>query len=236
MKNILKYNILFCFSMLFFIACDDNNSLHQKYLDEGETIYLGSITNVEANSGFNKVQFKWWNSSDPRIKKTTFYWDENDEAKSHTATVSGVDQQDLTLNLPEGIYSFKLINEDNSSNRSLGYEAIVEIYGQQYKESLRNLGISQMVVSNAQDSVTINWAGIESITQQYTTVAYYRGANANPLIGPLRVENEELKTIITASGGFRAQTGDSIMITSTYKPENGIDMVDAIPRKISVLE
>ena len=40
-------------------ACGDMYDVHEKYLKMGEETYLGIASDLEANSGFNRIELKW---------------------------------------------------------------------------------------------------------------------------------------------------------------------------------
>src|SRR5690606_22559388 len=57
-------------------SCDDMNSLHEKYLDRGIGIYIGSADSLSVQSGQHRIGFKWKINADPRIDKTVISWEE----------------------------------------------------------------------------------------------------------------------------------------------------------------
>jgi hypothetical protein len=230
MKSFIKHLIplyLVCLA-----GCDDNNSLHQPYLDRGETIYIGGIDSIIAMPGFNRVKFDWKGSTDPRITKTVFSWEQGERFFEVPVGKEEIGLSKSKIHeLPEGVYNFEVINADKIGNRSLSATVTVEIYGNSYKESLRNMNVLSIEVSDDNTELTIRWAGIESELTQYTTVHYLSRANPNPAPDPIRVENTDTETIIP---NLQIQTGDSISVITTYLPEDGIDAVDAIPKKYAV--
>ncbi|MDR0386234.1 MAG: DUF4998 domain-containing protein [Prevotellaceae bacterium] len=219
--------------LLFWIGCDDNNSLHQQYLDRGETIYIGAVDSIVASPGYKRVKFDWRTSTDPRIEKTVFHWSQNNESFTFEIPVGKAEigrEKSYIHDFDEGVYSFEVVNEDNrEGNRSLSKEITVEVYGDSYIESLRNINILSMTVSDDNTELTVNWAGIESALTQYTTVSYLSRTGSNP--DPQRVENTDTKTVIVVG---QILPGDSLSVVTSYLPEDGIDIVDAIPKKYAV--
>jgi hypothetical protein len=230
MKSFVKYIIPLW--LLFWIGCDDNNSLHQQYLDRGETIYIGAVDSIAASPGYNKVRFDWKTSTDQRISKTIFYWSQTQSDSLFEVSIGKTDigkTKSETYELKEGVYNFEVFNEDRDGNRSLTQTVIVEIYGESYRESLRNMNVLSINVSADDTQLTVKWAGIESSLMQYTTVQYLRYTGENP--APIHVENTDTETIISVG---QILVGDSLSVVTSYLPEGGIDIVDAIPKKYAV--
>jgi hypothetical protein len=211
-------------------GCEDNNYLHQKYLDQGETIYIGIVDSIGAEPGYNRVRFGWKSANDPRITKTVFYYNLGDNSFEKTVQKGTQTQPQTTIfDLTEGVYAFEVINYDAHGNRSLAQDVTVEIYGESYKESLRTMNINSMSVSTDNNTLTINWAGAESATTLYSTVTYVRASGVT--LAPVKVPVSQTSTTITV-GNISA--GDYISVVTTYQPEGGIDIVDSNPRTFNV--
>jgi hypothetical protein len=235
MKSIFKYIAMACLFPLSFLSCEDMNSLHQQYIDRGEIIYLGGLNSVAAYPGYNKVKLDWIAGTDTRVTKTVFYWNLGNDSIAMPVNISNTGIQTMTRELPQGVYAFEVFNEDNVGNKSLPQAVTIEVYGDNYKESLRNVNVLSIVVPESKDSVTINWAGIESGTTQYTTVQYLSKTTPNPIPNSIRVENNTAETLILFPSGKQVQPTDSISVVTTYLPIGGIDIVDAYPKKYPVL-
>jgi hypothetical protein len=223
-KIILIMSVAICFA-----ACDNNNSLHQAYIDAGETFYTGKVDSLKSFSGNEKVKFTWVINSDPRITNIMFKWNEEKDSAvvAVNRTHSGVFAMEAILNVAEGIYSFDVYSKDAAGHRSLSIERTVQIYGQRYISFLRNRRLSFSV--NDSD-VTIDWKDIETPLIQYTTVSYsdYSDTSA-PVIKNVRVENDEMQTVLT---GLR--TGDTFSVVTTYLPNNALETLDTLPEVYTV--
>ncbi|MDR1594597.1 MAG: DUF4998 domain-containing protein [Prevotellaceae bacterium] len=221
MKVIIKYFLTL--SLLTYIAgCDDNNYMHQKYLDQGETLYMGKADSVKFSAGNERVKFTWILNADPRIDRCVFYWnDGKDSAVVRTnRSQSGMLNMEAILDVEEGIYTFRLVTKDDNNNMSLAVERTVQVYGPTYISRLVNRNMSS---SFANDKLTINWVIIESALIQYSTVYYTDYSEpGNPVAKSVRVENSDTKTEIS---GIRE--GDTFSITTSYMPEGGLDILES---------
>jgi hypothetical protein len=214
----LKLNILLLAATLLSLpACDDINSLHQKYIDQGETFYTGKVDSLEVFPGNEKVKFAWQLNSDPRITQTIIVW--NDGADRDVADVnrtqSGILKMEKIVSVSEGIYDFELYTVDREGNRSLGQLRTVQIYGPKYISYLNNRRLT-FSFDTTTSKVTIDWKAIETPLIQYTTVVF-KGAS-------IRVENDDEQTILT-----NVKAGDSFSVVTTFLPENALETLDTLP-------
>jgi hypothetical protein len=222
-KSTAAIALLFLLSLLV-TACDDINSLHQKYYDEGEDIYTGVIDSLKAHAGYEKVLFEWQVNSDPRITEVVIYWKQRTDSVviGVNRTQSGPIPMSYTLeNMNEGSYIFEFMTRDDDNHHSLMKEAIVIVYGPSFVQTLRNRGIS-LIEKQTDGNMLITWEALSSRDIRYTTVEY---AMPDGEAKSMRVENSETKTLLTG-----LNSGDRIIVYTTYLPENALDMMDSPKR------
>lgn len=230
MKIIINYIMAFC--LLGFVACEDVNSLHEKYLERGEEIYTGVIDSLKAYPGYERVKFTWEINSDPRITQVVVYW--NDRADSSIVEVNrttpGIMQMSALLELPEDSYIFDFITKDDEGHKSLYVQKTVDIYGDKYIQTLRNRGIKTVQVKSG-NQAQLTWLDIEDNTLQYVTVSYTDYADpAHPVTKTVRVENTDKQTTLA-----NIAAGDKITVVSTYLPsEEALDTVNALPQQYTI--
>jgi hypothetical protein len=229
MKIIVKYFLPLCL-LIYATGCDDNNTLHQKYLEQGETFYTGKVDSVKSFAGNERVKFTWQLNADPRIDRTVFYWnDGKDSSVIYTnRTQSGILNMEAVLDVGEGIYTFRLITKDDEGHKSLAVERTVQVYGQTYISRLTNRNVQSSSVSD--NTLTINWVAIESSMIQYTTVYYtYYSNAANPAERSVRVENTATNTVIDG-----VRPGDTFSVSTSYLPEGALDILSALPIEYTI--
>jgi hypothetical protein len=212
-------------------GCDDQNFLHQKYLDQGETVYPGMVNDVEYFAGNERVRFTWKISSDPRVVKSVFYWNDGEKDDSAVINVNrtqtGILNMDTILNVKEGTHDFTLVNQDNENHKSLSVTSTVQIYGTKYISLLANRKLSS---SFDDGKLTIQWSIVESAIIQYTTVNYTNYSDpSNPVNRSIPVENTETKTVIEG-----VREGDTFSISTSYLPDRGLDILDALPIEYTI--
>ncbi|MDR1130469.1 MAG: DUF4998 domain-containing protein [Prevotellaceae bacterium] len=228
MKDIIIKCFLPACLLIFMTGCEDQNFMHQKYLDEGETVYPGMADSVQYSAGNERVKFTWMLSADPRVVKNVFYW--NDGEKDDSAVINrpqGVLNMEAILNVREGIHDFTLVSKDNENHKSMTVERTVQVYGPAYISRLVNRSLT---ISFDDGTLTINWSAVESSLFQYNTVVYTDYSNpANPATKSIRIENTDTETLIEG-----VREGDVFSVSSSYLPEGGLDIMDAPPVEYTI--
>jgi hypothetical protein len=228
MKVIIKYFLPLCL-LMYITGCDDNNFMHQKYLDAGETLYMGKADSVKFSAGNERVKFTWMLNADPRIDKSVFYWNDGKDSAviPVNRTQSGALEMETILDVEEGIYTFRLVTKDDENHKSLAIERSVQVYGPTYISRLTNRNLSS---SFDNGTLTISWIMVESAFIQYTTVRYTDySIPANPVERSVRVENTDTHTLLEG-----AREGDTFSISTSYLPEGGLDILDALPIEYTI--
>ncbi|WP_308992377.1 DUF4998 domain-containing protein [Mariniflexile litorale] len=140
-------------------SCSDMNDLHNKYLDEGEHIYAEKIDTVVVGSGFERINLEMHINTES-IKTARIFWNnENNQVDSVDVDINfqkGVFNK-LITNLNEQQYIFKFINIDRYGNKSLPYEALGLVYGNNYINTIANRTILSLA-ADIDNEVFINWA------------------------------------------------------------------------------
>lgn len=221
MKNITKYIIC---SLLFFMitACGDMYEVHEKYLKMGEETYLGIASDIEVNSGFNRLELRWKLNADPRINVCIITW-EGCETPIEVPVSADRDINEYIskiINLPEGKYIFSIKTKSETGKESLVQTVSGEVYGSNYQAGLSAQGINSMSATLA--GVTINWAPAENCIETELTYTNNTGTE---------------KTITQPEGEMTLVIPDAVLDTqfklvSKYTlPDNAIDDVWA-PEKV----
>jgi hypothetical protein len=221
MKNIIKL-ILIPVCLLFLTSCDDMNSLHQEYLDKGETTYPGKIESVEVFRGKNKVKFIWEIKADPRITETEISWLEGIDRKEVKVNVTekrpaegGPVTVDVTIDqLPETDLYFEFVTIDALGNRSVALGAVVPIYGDSYIGTLRPRRISITPGLQGQP-IKLTWTAADNVVVR--TILKYVSTS-----GPVELTilpNESVTLLSNFNGGQYTAT--------TYcAVENGLETIE----------
>ena len=211
MKNIINY-IVCSMLILGIAACGDMYDVHEKYLKMGEETYLGIASDLEANSGFNRIELKWKLNADPRINASII---------SGRSIIN--DYISKIIDLPEGKYIFSIINKSETGKESLIQTISGEVYGSSYQAGLSAQGINSMEATLSK-GVTIKWAPMEGCTKTMFTYTNNEGSE---------------KTITLMEGATTSIIPDAVLdtefkVTSYFKPsEEAIDEIPSLEKVVS---
>jgi hypothetical protein len=241
-KNLNKMKIIHC-NLIFktviaaacfavgMIACDDMNSLHEKYLDRGMEVYIGAVDSLSVQPGLNKIGFKWKINADPRINKIVISWEESensvmvkkDAAIPVVRTTEGeMWMEHILYDIPEAEYIFKFqIFDSADANSSKTVEVSGNVLGDVYVENLRNRNFKQIAKLETGE-MQIDWELASSGTLLYTVVEY---VNTGGETVSVEVPNNEERTLLEG-----LETGDEIELYTVHFPENGLETFRSIGR------
>jgi len=140
MKIFLKHSSILLIVCGMFAACSDINHQHDKYLKDGEIIYLGRFDSIKVISGIERAEFVYW-LSDPKGKNVEVNWNLGTKTRRfpvHLTTPNNPGKFVIEP-LEEGTTSFDIIVYDaNFQKRSILQNLTAPVFGSTYFESLNN--------------------------------------------------------------------------------------------------
>lgn len=121
-------------------ACSKLQDSYKDFVGSGEIYYPGKADSLKIYPGRNRILLTWLLTSDPKITKTTLYWNnKSDSAVIPVQRTAGVDTIKKMLNpMPEGTYTFEVYTYDSKGNRSVSVSKIANVYGSNYNVTLVN--------------------------------------------------------------------------------------------------
>lgn len=159
------YIILGLFIFMLNFSCSDMNDLHDPWMKNGETTYVGRVDSIHAYSGRERILISYW-ITDPRVKELVIYW--NQKADSVIVPVpvhQPADSLEVMIGdgdkkIEEGDYTFFFYSHDDRGHRSVKYEALLNVYGDRFQATLNNRSIKK--VTRADNKLTLEWGGSNS--------------------------------------------------------------------------
>lgn len=214
MKNICLYIALIAGSML--TACSDMNDLHDKYLKDGETIYLAKFDSISLHSGRNRVMMEYW-LSDPKAKKCLIAWDlgESHELIDVSLSEGGTPNVVYIDNLKESAISFEFTScTEDLQYQSLKTSVTCSTYGDRYFTTLLNATVKKATYDSQDNELTITWSS------NYENVIGYsiRYATATGDLATVRADVNADKKVVLEN--FPPQ-GGSFEYAAIYLPDEG---------------
>jgi hypothetical protein len=220
-----------------FISCDDMNSIHQKYLDQPEKIYLGRTDSLKALPGKNRIKLVWYISADPKIQETVIYWNQRKDSiiKPFVRKVPGVQKDSLIINNLSGTYTFELYNRNDYGDKSLMATVSGTAYGDDYINSLKNRSITTFAVSNystvsKSGTVTITWGTPDPLCV-FTNLSYKKHSTGEQVNLIVTSDVGIQTTVLTDVGNNFMDTNDMINISSLFVPVKGA--IDSFPANLA---
>ena len=224
MKNIIK--CIVC-SMLFIgmAACGDMYDVHEKYLKMGEETYLGIAKDLEANSGFNRIELKWKLNADPRINVSVITW-EGCETPIEVPISTDREIDDYLskiIDLPEGKYIFAIINKSETGKESLSQTISGEVYGPSYQADLSSQEVNSMLATLS-NGIVMQWIPLEGCIK--TELTY---TNNTGIVKKVTLTEGETTSILPD-----AVVGTEYKVVSYFKPtEEAIDEIPSLEKVMS---
>lgn len=220
MKSFKTYLIVSILAAGALYSCGGMNDLHDKYLQRGETIYVGQPDSAHVFSGRYRVKIKYWNS-DPKVAKLRVYWDFR--ADSIDFDVPDVLNEGIEIiidGLEERSYSFEMVTfNEEGKYPSVPLDVTASVYGDEYAATLYPRNLISAEHNFAGDKITITWSpalegSVETRIEYYTTA----GVKNTMIIG-----NDESTTLIED-----IDTGKEITYRTLYRPEDAIDDFETV--------
>lgn len=202
----IKYNRIKAFFALLLVAvlytaCTKQNDF-KKFVEGGEISYTGKLDSVKMFSGDSRVVLKGLFLADPKVVKCKITWNNGqDSVVLPVVKKNAVDTLVYSIpNVAEGLQNFTIYTYDKVGNKSVPVYANARSYGDRYKASLSNRGIS--LAQTSSDGVTkIDWLGMDRLTGVFATeVQYVNNSNQTVTIKtPIDSTSTILKNFKTSS-------------------------------------
>ena len=224
-KYYLNKTIFLIALIVVFSSCEETNSLHERYLEEGEITYRAKPDSTFAQGGFKRAKINWKIEKDHKITKSIISWNsgENSLEVDLDRTNDDVWFSKILDSLDEGSYFFSLVNTDNQGNTSIPVEFETVVFGDLYVQSLKNRIVHKDVSPyNFPDSEEIKGAEItfgsapEGLLNSIFEYSLMDGSTTSVVVAPAEMGLSIEDIDITKP----------VYIKSAYKPsENALDTV-----------
>lgn len=200
-------------AVLTLMSCGDQNEVFQKYLDQGERIYISIADSLTVFPGNQRAKVKFLVDDDPKLKDCVVKWNDGD---SVIVPIDKTGSQWLSTtinNLQEGEAHFTVYTRDIYGNQSLPSEMSKKIYGSDYASELVNRSVAS-VEAVSPSRAKISWYSMTNCIGVNMSYTDKEGKNVKKFI-----PGDEQETILE-----NVQLGTEFSFTSLYVPiENCID-------------
>ncbi len=238
MKNFIKIFFAVVPASFIFTACGDMDSIHSKYSDRPEVVYLGRVDSLRAHGGLNRIMLSWYMNADPKIERTVVYWNFGLDSlvKPFVRTTPGFQKDSVFIEgLDEGNYNFEVYNRNSHGLNSLSRSVSGYSYGDAFQDARRRRSISSMVLTpdeTAQSNeITITWGDADA-TNVYSEIIYTKKSTGEKTTVFVTSEKDKTnKALVTTFDDVANALGDEdsmFDIVCYYVPAKGA--CDTIPK------
>jgi hypothetical protein len=199
------------------MGCSKKATDYRSFLNGGEIVYPGTVSNIKVSPGNGRLQIRWQPSPDPGVKKYIVFWNNGIDSSIIPATTNkpGDTVKCVISNLGEYRYNFMIYSYDSAGNRSIA-SAInnVKVYGNSYVSSLYNrpYDVVDPGVYNTPTTVTLKFGTPDTIN--VTTEIRYTDEN-----GITQQQWLSPDSMSISIGSY--QPGSAIYYKSGYIPVQG---------------
>lgn len=158
MKNIL-YSIIIVMATIGFVACDNVNTMHDKYLANGEKFYVGKVDSFKIYGGKNRAKFVVWVGD---YRSTNILVSRIDTSLTYNLKLSETNRKDSMVfyidQLKEGsnVLSWNTWNADGTVS-SIPQGTTVTTWGDRFQTFLSNRKMVSVSYKALFKAYTVTW-------------------------------------------------------------------------------
>lgn len=178
----------------------------KKYKTDGEILYTGKIDSVKINPGNLRIQFKGLLKADPKITKIKIFWNSFADSVAYDINMS-TDSREFIKIFPmeEGIKSFVIYTYDTDGNRSVAVNAVGQVYGQRYANTLNNRVVSS--AATVDGKTNIDWLAADASTGPFASEVSYQSTTGLKVVRvPITAERTTITDVDPATKVFSYRT------------------------------
>lgn len=161
----LKYIKLWiaCLALCATFSCGKEHFNYEHFIRNGPIVYPGRADSVVALAGKERMLLSWAVPSDLNITGYKVFWNFNADSLSvPERKPAGGDSVSVYINnLPEGSHSFTVYAYDKEGHRSVGTEAIGNVYGSIFSSTIFNRPFSSLKRDTSSSALLVAWVGLD---------------------------------------------------------------------------
>lgn len=178
-----KINLMLFLAIITFLsACNDENDNFNKYLANGERIYIAKTDSVKTFAGNERFLVTFF-MNDPRADIVCIYWNQKKDSLlvpivAHdplmpVTVMIGRNQKTI----PEGNYVLQFITRSKDMYKSVTVESIVNVYGTRFASSLLSRLNKTVSYAAATSILSLTWGGAMNDKEKGIILSYWNKLN-----------------------------------------------------------
>ncbi|MBE9583994.1 DUF5013 domain-containing protein [Mucilaginibacter sp. JRF] len=199
----------------------------KKYKEGGEIIYTGKADSVKFLSGNERIKISAMLKADPKITRMKILWNSGKDSVMYDINMATDPRLfERVFPLEEGIKNFTIYTYDADGNSSVAVNAVGQVYGPRYINSLSNRVVSGAAVLGA--NTEVEWLPIDLSAGPIATEITYQSTTGEKTI---RVPIDEDKTVFSDL----ASSAVSLTYRTLYLPQaTSIDTFYTAPVQVGI--
>lgn len=190
-----------------------------------DTRPLTAPANVKSKDGFKRVQLSWEQTIDSSIEKTRIIWglteDQAHEMPFERKEQSGTQAEEIILDLPEGEYTFSIVNLDKDGNKTEAVEVKARAYGDAFVETLATRAVNSFSYNVAGRSASLTLGAASADKGMVNTKAVYRHVTTGEQV------SKTIRNSATDTSCENIGPSEQIEIFSVYRFDNCLDDIQS---------
>lgn len=181
-----------------YCGCSDINSLHEQYLQLGETKHTGMVDSVKIFPGRNRVIISY-RYFDPKVAKLKVYWDFRQKSAIFDVPSDKLGQDiEVAIDaLDKPQYNFELVTSNRDETiKSMPLNISSKVYGSIYESALNNRKITSSIIFPSTNHIKIDWA--KALEGMVAVEVSYRNSSDEEIV--LKIPSVEMVTRINDIG------------------------------------
>jgi len=196
MKNNLKISILLLV-VVFVSSCNDMNDSINKFMKDGERLYMGVPDSVKTFAGKNRFLVLFI-LNDTRVDTLALYWNQKADSCLIPITSHSLDSVYKVVigadAFPEGNAVLQFVSKSKGKYKSMTVEKSVNVYGNRYQAKLVsryfNNAASNKYLKSPEDALVLSFGSATNSSDVGVKVRYFSkifGAEKDTLISSLSI-------------------------------------------------
>lgn len=189
--------------------------------NEEDTRPLTAPANAMGKDGFKRVQLSWEQTIDSSIDKTIILWglteDQKCEKPFERKEQSGTQTEEIIIDLPEGEYTFSIVNVNKAGDKTEAVEVKARAYGDNFVATLATRAVTEFSYNASGRSASLTLGAASADKGMANTRAVYRHVTTGEQVSKT-IRNSASTTTCDNIG-----PSEQIEIFSVYRFDNCID-------------
>ena len=212
----MKMGVAILFVMLGFYGCMEQDEMYRQYVPDGGIIYPCKAENAFTKPGIGRVYISWLNTTST-VTRAGIWWNDNADSTFVENITAAMDTVTVSVEVPEGIYSFFIKTYDKHGNVSVPVEVIGRSIGSNYMSGFYHRTINGYRTKGA-NNLIISWDDADDSKGALTNEIIYTASDNTEKTLLISVSEK-----VTEIDDYKA--GTEFKYNTSYQPDPEEDLI-----------